>query len=358
MGRNRRVTLRCASEDLPSEWTTPADFANVQLLRKLAQQAAAGDTPDSAVRKQLRLLPPLSQLGHPLIHAFEDQFASADDKGTLRETISAVNDRQWFKQTYSSRWRGAAVLLEQDGVETAWLGAAGYHRKGSPEDFYEVFARRCRTGSDSFLPATEDFKVRAVEVKVARHDAWKLQLHLTTLALLAVALNSPEKTCSVTVLSPDSTDLLTLSMIVVHTDVAGNTAHELVVDLVPASWERPTLCQQASVVVKTAIDPQFETWTSAPLRGNAESHWTVLTEDSMAAAHAAAESGALTAESRPGEVRLGTIAHYTRRDGITYASVSGEAVQAMCGHWFVPTADHEEKPRCVTCQEQYASTPA
>lgn len=357
MGRSRRVTLRCASEDLPSEWTTPADLANVQQLRQLAQQAIVGDAPDSAVRKQLRLLPALSQLGHPLIHAFDDQFAGEDDKGTLRETISAVKDRQWFKQTYSARWRGAAVIVEKDGVETAWLGAAGYHRKGSPEDFYEEFSRRCQSGSDDFLPAAEDLKLRAVEVKVARHDAWKLQLHLTALALLTAAVNDPENIYDTTVLSPDSTELLNLSMVVVTTDVEGTTAHELVVDLVPADWESPVLCRQASVIVKTAIDPQFETWTSAPLQGNAESHWTVLTEEAMVAANAAATSGTLSADARPGEVRLGTIAHYTHRDHITYASVHGEAVRAMCGHWFVPTADHESKPKCAACQEEYANTP-
>lgn len=358
MGRSRRVTLRCASEDLPSEWTTPSDLANVQRLRQLAQQAAVGDAPDSTVRKQLRLLPALSQLGHPLILAFDDQFAGEDDKGTLRETISAVSDRQWFKQTYSARWRGAAVIVDQAGVETAWLGAAGYHRQGSREDFYEEFARRCNSGSDGFLPAAEDLKVCTVEVKVAQYDAWKLQLHLTALVLLSAALNDPENTYKAAVLSPDSTDLLSLSMVVVHTDVDGTTAHELVVDLVPAGWEHPVLCQQASVIVKTAIDPQFETWTSAPLQDNAESHWTVLTEEAMAAARAAAAAGTLTADARPGEVRLGTIAHYTHRDHITYASVHGEAVRAMCGHWFVPTADHENKPKCAACQEEYANTPA
>lgn len=218
MGRSRRVTLRCVTEDLASDWTTPADLANAKRLRELAQKAVGGDIPDSVVRKQLRLLPTLSQLRHPLILAFDDQFAGDDDAGTLRETISAVNDRQWFKQTYSARWRGAAAVLEEDGMETAWLGAAGYHRQGSPEDFYEEFARRCHAGSDAFLPTDEDTTVRRIEVNVARLDAWKLQVHLTALVLLDAAVNNPENTYDTTVLSPDSAELLTMSMTVVHTD--------------------------------------------------------------------------------------------------------------------------------------------
>lgn len=357
MGRSRRVTLRCASEDLPSDWTSAGDLANVQQLRVLAQQAAAGDATDSAISKQLKLLPPLARLGHPLIHAFDDQFAGDDDVGTLRETISSVNDRPWYKQTYSSRWRGAAVVVNEGGVETAWLGAAGYHRAGSPEDFYEEFAANCGDGSDAYLPAAEDERVRKVEGKMARHDAWKMQLHLTALVLLDTALDDPGNGYDVEVPAPTGADLLLLSMMVVHTEVQDHTAVELVVEIRPASWESPNLCNQASIIVMSAIDAQFETWTSAPLDGNAVSHWTVLTEEAIAAARAAALNGELDANTRPGEVRLGTIAHWTRRDNVTHATVYGEAVQALCGHWFVPTADHEHKPKCATCHERYESIP-
>ena len=358
MGRSRRVTLRCVCEDLPAGWSDPENLTNAKLLRELAQKSVIGDVPHSAVRRQLRLLPPLSRLAHPLILAFDDQFAGDDDRGTLRETVSSVNDRQWFKQTYSARWRGAAVILEDETEQIAWLGAAGYHRQGSPEDFYEEFARRCRSGSDGFLPKAEDLELRRIDQKVARQEAWKLQLHLTTLVLLDAAVKDPESTYHTAVKRPDDHELLTLSATVVLTDVRGAIARELVIDLVPVGWESPSLCQQAAIIVKSAIDPQFESWTSAPLDNNAESHWTLLTEESVAAAHAAATTGTISGDARPGEVRLGTIAHYSHRDHITYASVEGEAIQAMCGHWFVPLADHTTKPKCATCDEEYANTPA
>lgn len=357
MGRGRRVTLRCAAEDLASGWTAASDLDSVRVLRELAQKAVAGDITDSVLSRHLRLLPPLSLLGHPLIRAFDEQFSADDDRGALRETISSVSDRQWLKQTFSARWRGAAVLTDEDGEEIAWLGAAGYHRAGSPEDFYAEFARLCHSGSDGFLPQAEDQKVRAVESKMSRRDAWKLQLHMTTLALLNTAINDPENTYEVAVHSPSSAELLTLSMTVVHTDVDETIAHELVVEVIPVDWERPRLCDQASIIVQSAIDPQYEAWTTAPLQDNAVSHWTVLTEEAMTAARTVVDSGELGPEARPGEVRLGTIAHYARRENITYASVHGEAVQAMCGHWFVPTADHEHKPRCATCRDEYEKIP-
>lgn len=358
MGRSRRVTLRCAAEDLSSGWTTPADLDNVQQLRELAQRAVAGDVTDSVISKHLRTaLPPLALLGHPLIRAFDEQFAGEDDRGTLRETISSVSDRQWFKQTYSSRWRGAAVVMDDASGETAWLGAAGYHRAGSPEDFYAEFERRCHSGSDSFLPTAEDAKVRSVEEKVARREAWKLQLHMSAVALLIAAIEDPDNTSSMTVPSPSRADLFTLSMTVVHTDVEGTIAHELVVEIEPVGWDNPMLCTQGSLIVQSAIDPQLEAWMTAPLEGNGVSHWTVLTEETMLAARATAAAGQIGPDARPGDVRLGTIAHYTRRDSVTYATIQGEAVQAMCGHWFVPTADHVGKPKCATCLDHYEQVP-
>ncbi|PPF64714.1 hypothetical protein C5E16_14235 [Clavibacter michiganensis] len=358
MGRGRRITLRCAVEDLHSAWTVASDLVKVKELRQLAQQRLVDGVPDSELAKHLRQMPPLSRLGHPLIHAFDDQFSGDDDEGTLRETISAVNDRPWFKQSYSSRWRGAAVVLEDGPHEIAWLGAAGYHRAGSPEDFYVVFATGCSSGSDAYLPQAEDKAVQKVESKVARRDAWKLQLHLTALVLMCAACDDVENSYSVQVLSPDGTNLLTLTMTVFPTELNGAVANELLVELNPSSWEAPTLWETAGRVVCSAVQPKMESWTAAPLSGAGMSFATVLTEEATTTARLSAQSGQVDASTRPGEVRMGTVAHYAPRDNLTYATVAGEAVRAICGHWFVPTADHEHLPHCVTCQESWESMPA
>lgn len=160
----------------------PADQAQVVSLRATVNRVIAGTAKDSAVASLLREIPRLNKLRHPLIESFEVQFAGEDDLGALRESISAVSDRAWWKQK-SSRWRGAAtiVLPEAAGLETAWLGAAGYRRAGSSEDFYEWFASECGDGSDKFLPHAEDREFERIDGKIAMRDSWKAQLHLSSL---------------------------------------------------------------------------------------------------------------------------------------------------------------------------------
>lgn len=358
MGRSRRVTLRCAAEDFTQDWTTPTNLIAVQRLRELIEKRMRGDVTDAAISRHLTQMPALCRLGHPLIHSFDDQFSDGDDRDRLRQTIKSVKDRQWLKQTFGTRWRGAAVILPDDnGEETVWLGAAGYHRAGSPEDFYAQFSADCASGSDRFLPDEEDRVLRVIEDKVARLGAWKLQLHLTALVLLHTALQDEESAYTAEVNGPDGSPLLQLEMTVVSSTIRGATVKELLVVLNPHGWEKANLRDIASRVVCTAIDPSMEAWEDAPLDGPAMSHWTSLTEVSISQAQAAAESGEVHASVRPGEVRLGTIAHYAPRDNLTRSTVEGEAVRAMCGHWFVPTADHEHLPRCATCHENYEKLP-
>ncbi|MDN3310431.1 DUF3039 domain-containing protein [Microbacterium oryzae] len=322
------------------------------------QQRLCDEVGDSAISRHLIQMPPMCRLGHPLIRAFDDQFSGEDDGDHLRQSIKSVKDRQWLKQTFGTRWRGAAVILaDEDGVETVWLGAAGYHRAGSPEDFYARFSVDCAAGSDGFLPREEDRVLRAVENKVARLGAWKLQLHLTSLLLLHSALQAEEVPYTVDVRSPDGSELLQMEMTVVSSMLRGAIVKELLVVLSPSGWEKATLREIASRVVCTAIDPNMEAWKDAPLDGPAMSHWTAITESAISQARAAAESGEIHEDARPGEVRLGTIAHYAPRDSLTRSTVEGEAVRAMCGHWFVPTADHEHLPRCATCHDNYEKLP-
>lgn len=118
------------------------------------------------------------------------------------------------------------------------------------------------------------------------------------------------------------------------------------------------MCEAAGRVVCSAVEPQREVWVATPLEGASVCFGTVLTEDAIAEAREAVASGKLDSTARPGEVRLGTVAHYARRDNLTSATVHGEAVRAICGHWFVPTTDHEHVPRCATCQEMWDRLPA
>jgi hypothetical protein len=48
-------------------------------------------------------------------------------------------------------------------------------------------------------------------------------------------------------------------------------------------------------------------------------------------------------------------AHYCRKDDITRAMVTGEAIVALCGKQWVPTRDPERYPICPTCKERKAA---
>ncbi len=48
-------------------------------------------------------------------------------------------------------------------------------------------------------------------------------------------------------------------------------------------------------------------------------------------------------------------AHYARKDDVTRAYVTGEAIVALCGKKWVPTRDPKNYPVCQTCKERKAA---
>lgn len=47
------------------------------------------------------------------------------------------------------------------------------------------------------------------------------------------------------------------------------------------------------------------------------------------------------------------MAHYVKKDKIADASIFGTGLEALCGHVFVPTKDHQKYPVCPRCKEIY-----
>jgi hypothetical protein len=45
-------------------------------------------------------------------------------------------------------------------------------------------------------------------------------------------------------------------------------------------------------------------------------------------------------------------AHYARKDDVTRAYITGEAIVALCGKKWVPTRDPKGYPICPTCKER------
>jgi hypothetical protein len=48
-------------------------------------------------------------------------------------------------------------------------------------------------------------------------------------------------------------------------------------------------------------------------------------------------------------------AHYARKDDVTRAYITGEAITALCGKKWVPTRDPTRYPICPTCVERKAA---
>jgi len=48
-------------------------------------------------------------------------------------------------------------------------------------------------------------------------------------------------------------------------------------------------------------------------------------------------------------------AHYCRKDDVTRAYITGEAIEALCGKKWVPSRDPKRYPVCPTCVERKAA---
>ena len=359
MSRRRRVTLRCACEDLKKDWSTASDYRGIQAVREAVRRSLAQTGSHGEIAAALRLLPVTNQLRHPLILAFETQFSAEDDSALLRQTISSVSDRQWLKQTYGSRWRGAAVIVTTGDQETAWLGAAGYHRADSIEDFYNWFATECADSSDKFLPGDEDVELLKVDNKILKRDAWMAQTHLSVQVLLANALDfGSAGPLSIPRVTKSDEDLLNITITTESISEESQSLTEVFVNVLPNDPQFTLEQNEATRIILGAIDEMSTSWRSTPLEGYEVLHSIVATEATISRAHEARSTGQISDEDIPGRIRLGTIAHYAPRSGLTDATLAGHPVLAICGHWFVPMHDHEPLEVCVPCADARDRLPA
>jgi hypothetical protein len=101
------------------------------------------------------------------------------------------------------QWRGAATDHSIVGPESVWLCAAGTRRQGDSDEFCTAFTRDvARTGAEPWLPTSEDHLVAAIDEKILRLDAWKLQVHCGALALRSEVLTEPGETKTLRFLAP------------------------------------------------------------------------------------------------------------------------------------------------------------
>jgi hypothetical protein len=289
-------------------------------------------------------MPPLCELAHPLIKHFNEQFEGGG--GTL-EKISSVSDNVWWKQK-SGRWRGAAAVATKNGEDTAWLAAAGLRADGDDRDFYANFAARSSTSSDAFLPQPEDVELERIDHKIARRDAWVLQVHVSALALLANAMRTGAAGPLI-IQSPDQQNVLSLTMNVSTVEEAGEILSEVIVAIKQLSFGAGQTAKSAVLAVLASIQAESSEWQIGLLANDIVSYATLVPDEIASRARHVEDRGELPDDSQMPQVRVGTRAHYAHQTGLTQATVDGEPVEALCGYWFVPMHDHGVLEVCEKC---------
>lgn len=323
-----RPTIRCLVEDLAD---TVEDPRQRSALR-------AGQLPDLTVR--------LHDIAHPIVAAARDRYAEGEPRA--RDRYRSVRDHPWVECRHGERWRGL-VLWHADAQ--CWLGFAGWHEAGSPDDVYERFTGMCTSGStiDSsrFLPTGEDdWRLRAeqrqVAITKARHD---FQRRVLECLLAAVSTSEIEQTVSLpdgselrVVLRPDGDiDELTLRITIDWRGGEGAPIIEQVKDAVPgiATNEWDILPPGPS-----NLDPAFLVYVDHAWVGR-------LTE--AAAKHGLDVLGAdpnLVLDPSDGAAHV-----IPGASTVSAAYVEGQPVRAICGRRFIPQADPSSAEPCPECDD-------
>jgi hypothetical protein len=89
---------------------------------------------------------PLDEIDHPLLRKAAEQFAAGD---TPHERIRAIDDVVLFK-VKTSRWRGAVYSDDPEAEVKDWLVAAGTREEGSADDFYAALYSDARSARQRY----------------------------------------------------------------------------------------------------------------------------------------------------------------------------------------------------------------
>lgn len=361
MAIKRRVTLRCLTDDLKTDWEDADHYRAVKHLRRLTKQCLDKEIQRSQVARELRNIPQLNALKHPLLRHFDNSFGTEHD-ATTAESISGLTNPHWWKQK-TQRWRGAATTHSMVGEDTAWLCAAGIRRSHDNSDFYKKFMRDVeRNGPKPYLPAAEDLLIVEIDEKITALDAWKMQIHTSVLALLAEARENLGTTHSSQFHASSRKPISAgssknpigeISLAVDTENIEGTELFEafLVAKVLDNSeiQQIDVACQYA----RAALQSDAEEWRATPYTENAFAFSALIDPIALVHAEMLMRDGELPEESRPEGLRIGLRAHYSRKHGIVEAQVEGAPILGLCGYMFVPTANHESLDTCTECSQRH-----
>ncbi|MCS6552787.1 DUF3039 domain-containing protein [Curtobacterium flaccumfaciens pv. flaccumfaciens] len=336
-----------------SDWDDAGQMRAVSQLRDVAESVAAGTGTDGQLAGLLGELPPLAKLSHPIIRHFDESFAGSPD---ARESITGLKNPHWWKQK-TGRWRGAATDHVSVGGDEAWLCAAGIRAAGEKtRDFYQVFMAAIGRGT-SFIPTDADRAVQRVTAKLDVTSAWLLQIRTAVLVQVHAAHRHGATNEPIEIPIP-STKLKTstLATIVVHLDILEEGEDRIVecsVVISPQDHSRQDLLTELAVQARAVLASDADRWRVSPLQ-NSELLYSADIDQATLDLAARVASGEPVIPDPASNLRIGTVAHYSKKNSLTEATVEGRAVPALCGYWFVPINDFVDLKVCPTCATAHA----
>lgn len=357
MALEPRVTLRCLVEDLVSGWTNADHYRSVLSLRELVNKCIAGEIPKSKLSHHVRAIPRLNSLSHPLLRHFTSYFTSDYDASKL-ESISGLSSPHWWKQK-TQQWRGAATDHSSVSSDSVWLCSAGIRRDGDRSDFYRSFTKQVKkTGTSSFLPAKTDMLLLEIDERVTAKDAWILQIHCSTLALLAEARRHVGTTVTMEFSKPSrfsENEPIGKISVSIEERLKEDDAELDEVFLVATILNEAELdsVKLAGQYARAAIEDNAHLWVSSVYVENSFAFSAVVPPHAIEQAKLLEDNHELPIDFQPQGLRIGLQSHYTHKGGIVNAQVEGSAIKSLCGYWFVPIRDDENLEKCPKCVERH-----
>lgn len=322
----------------------PADsFDSAPILSTLARaRNANGADEKRAILGSLTLW----SLDQPLLNDARDLFDQGTPDQHKSSTAAAGRPVYEVRSTTGAAWRGGVIV---DG-DTAWLIFADVHDR-----FHESAAEYIKTGS--WAPSALDMVLRDRDVARVEARAWEIDLLTSLLEHLCQAAASPDRSTFTTPLDAKGKSC-SVDITVEHDPPApgpelAHTSTGLVYVTVrssKATWatvERmiPLLdfIQAASTETGEVLEPAF-------LPGGDLLILMTLTHARLA--QLSAQVSASGGERPVGVLPVPTHLHYVGKVRLARSFVQGDAVQGLCGVWFVPVTDGSAAlPVCGQCEE-------
>jgi hypothetical protein len=322
-----RPTLRCLREDLAG----------------LLDGQAKADAETVGKKDGL----PASAVDHPVLQKARAAFPLSGAPSVKRETLSSGRGHPWWKLKVAE-WRGAAHEDPETGQ--VWVCAVGLKR-----DFYTWFSDViARKGHSYLLPTDEDRALLKRERASAIIRIWESELHASALIALDDAIGT-SRPVTVPVSHPTDGRVLSecdISVFRMPDEVDGIV--EITVSFGRDQWQDSRLIDRAEEVILAAIDPQEQDWRPGSLANGTQTVFSQLVTDEPFEVFLARAKY----RRAPGTTTAGSQSHYTDDAELTRKTVEGEAVEAICGAWFVPRQDHASLETCSVCDAGLRQIPA